>query len=415
MKRWIIALVTLGALTTTGFWYWKHAADKADTPKYRTTRVDRGDLFQTVRASAIIAPLRLVDVGTQVNGPIQKLYVDFNSTVKAGDLVAQIDPTTYEARLSQDQANLIAAQANVEQTTVKLVQAEKELVRTRKLADQKMLSETELDSATAARDTLTAQLKVSMASVDQAKAALRLSQANLGYTTIRSPVDGVVITRNVSQGQTVVSSMNAMTLFRIATDLRTIQVEASIPEADIGRIREGQRVTFTVDAHESIFTGTVAQVRMSASTQQNVVTYPVIINADNPDNRLFPGMTAIIICEVAQRTNVLKVANAALRFKPADKEKDKEKNTTPTAKTKRTGLRFEQKQKVWIQKGENGELQPIPVKPGITDGSFTELTDPTPLAEGQEVVTGIEIEDKEAKTVNPFVPKMPGGQQRPAR
>jgi len=359
--------------------------------------------------------LRLVDVGTQVNGPIQKLYVDFNSTVKAGDLVAQIDPTTYEARLSQDQANLIAAQANVEQTTVKLVQAEKELVRTRKLADQKMLSETELDSATAARDTLTAQLKVSMASVDQAKAALRLSQANLGYTTIRSPVDGVVITRNVSQGQTVVSSMNAMTLFRIATDLRTIQVEASIPEADIGRIREGQRVTFTVDAHESIFTGTVAQVRMSASTQQNVVTYPVIINADNPDNRLFPGMTAIIICEVAQRTNVLKVANAALRFKPADKEKDKEKNTTPTAKTKRTGLRFEQKQKVWIQKGENGELQPIPVKPGITDGSFTELTDPTPLAEGQEVVTGIEIDDKDAKTVNPFVPKMPGGQQRPAR
>lgn len=415
MKRWIIALVIIGALTTASFWYWKHAAGKADTPKYRTTRVDRGDLFQTVRASALIAPLRLVDVGTQVNGPIQKLYVDFNSAVKAGDLVAQIDPTTYEARLSQDQANLIAAQANVEQTTAKLVQAEKELVRTRKLADQKMLSETELDSATAVRDALAAQLKVTMASVDQAKASLRLSQANLGYTTIRSPVDGVVITRNVSQGQTVVSSMNAMTLFRIATDLQTIQVEASIPEADIGRIREGQRVTFTVDAHESIFTGTVAQVRMSASTQQNVVTYPVIIRANNPDNRLFPGMTAIIICEVAQRTNVLKVANAALRFKPADKENDKVKSTTPSAKTKRTGLRVEHKPKVWIQKSETGELQPIPVKLGITDGSFTELTGPTPLTEGQEVVTGIEVDDKDTKTVNPFAPQMPGGQKRPTR
>lgn len=413
MKRWIIALVILVALSAGGFMYWKYASNETDTPKYRTTRLERGNIYQTVRASGIIAPMRLVDVGTQVNGPIHKLYVDYNSAVKAGDLVAQIDPTTYEARLAQDQANLMAAQANVEQTTAKLVQAEKELDRTRKLAGQKMLSETELDSATAVRDALAAQLKVSLASVDQARAALRLSQANLGYTTIRSPVDGVVITRNVSQGQTVVSSMNAMTLFRIATDLRTIQVEASIPEADIGRIQEGQRVTFTVDAHETVFTGTVAQVRMSASTQQNVVTYPVMVKADNPDNKLFPGMTAIIICEVAHRTNVLKVANSALRFKPADK--DKEKNATAGAKTKRTGLRTEQRPKLWIQKGEKMGLQPVPVKLGISDGSFTEITEPCPLTEGQELVMGIDLSGSEEKTVNPFAPQIPGATRRTGR
>ena len=272
MKRWIIGAVLLLTLVAGGIWYWKYSTNSNGKTQYRTALLERGDILQTVRASGLIAPLRLVDVGTQVNGPITTLTVDFNSIVKAGDLVAQIDPSTYEAKLAQDQANLAAAQANVEQTTAKLVQADKELVRTKKLAEKNMLSETDLDAAVATRDALAAQLKVTMASVEQAKASLRLSQANLGYTTIRSPVDGVVITRNVSQGQTVVASLNAMVLFRIATDLHTIQVEASVPEADIGRIKEDQRVTFTVDADDTVFTGKVSQVRMSASTMQNVVT-----------------------------------------------------------------------------------------------------------------------------------------------
>lgn len=402
MKRWIIALPLLATLAAGGGWYWKHASEQEGKTRYRTTRLERGDLIQTVRASGLIAPLRLVDVGTQVNGPINKLYVDFNSKVKAGDLVAQIDPTTYEAKLAQDQANLIAAQANVEQINAKLVQAEKELTRTRKLAEQKMLSETDLDSAIALRDSLAAQIKVAMASIDQTKASLRLSQANLGYTTIRSPVDGVVITRNVSQGQTVVASLNAMTLFKIATDLGTIQVEASIPEADIGRVAEGQIVTFTVDAYDTIFTGRVTQVRMSANTQQNVVTYPVMVSADNPDRKLFPGMTAIIICEVARRTNVLKVANAALRFKPVEKTQPNSEN-----KAKRKGLRMVQRPKLWILKEGTEALQPVPISLGITDGSFTEIVEPCRLAEGQDLVTGIEANDDEEKTVNPFVPQMP--------
>ena len=408
MKRWIIGIVLLSALTGGGLWYWKHVTANGTT-RYRTAPLDRGELIQSVRASGLITPIRLVDVGTQVNGPINKLYVDYNSQVKAGDLVAQIDPITYEAKLAQDQANLMAAQANVEQTTAKLVQAEKELNRTQKLAEQKMLSETDLDSAIATRDTLAAQLKVSLASVAQTKAALRLSQANLGYTTIRSPVDGVVITRNVSEGQTVVSSMNAMTLFKIATDLRTIQVEASIPEADIGRIREHQTVTFTVDAFDTIFTGTVEQVRMSASTMQNVVTYPVIVTAENPETKLFPGMTAIIICEVAHRTNVLKVSNAALRFKPADK-----KAATPAVRTKNMGPRTEQKPKVWIRETAESEPTPVTVTLGISDGSFTEILEPCTLTEGQELITGIDVSSAEEKTVNPFTPKMPGATRRAA-
>jgi len=411
MKRWIVSIVILVVIIGGSLWYWKHTTDVTSKTHYRTALLDRGDLVQTVRASGLIAPIRLVDVGTQVNGPITKLCVDFNSQVKTGDLVAQIDPITYEAKLAQDQANLIAAQANVEQTTAKLVQAEKELTRTKKLAEQNMLSQTDLDAAIATRDALAAQLKVTMASVDQSKASLRLSQANLGYTTIRSPVDGVVITRNVSEGQTVVASLNAMTLFRIATDLQTIQVEASIPEADIGRVRENQSVIFTVDAYDTTFTGKVAQVRMSASTMQNVVTYPVIVLADNPDKKLFPGMTALIICQVAQRTNVLKVANAALRFKPADKPA----NGTEI-KPKRSGFRGEQKPKLWIKKDENSALIPVPVTLGITDGSVTEIVEPCALAEGQEIITGIDTSTVSGdKTVNPFAPQMPGAARRATR
>ncbi len=403
MKRWIIALVITAIVASCSFGYWKYASIHGAKPHYRIAQLERGDVVQTVRASGLIAPIRLVEVGTQVNGPINKLYVDFNAQVKAGDLVAQIDPITYEAKLAQDQANLTASEANVEQTTAKLVQAEKELTRTRKLADQKMLSETDLDAAVALRDALAAQLKVTMAAVEQAKASLRLSQANLGYTTIRSPVDGVVITRNVSEGQTVVASLNAMTLFKIATDLHTIQVEASIPEANIGRIREGQKVTFTVDAFDTTFTGQVSQVRMSASTVQNVVTYPVIVKADNQDDKLFPGMTAIIVCEVAQRTNVLKVSNAALRFKPTISAENK---------SKRSGSRSEQGPKLWTLNNETSELVAAPVTLGISDGSFTEILEPCSLKEGQELVTGIEANSPADQTVNPFAPKMPGTTRR---
>jgi len=413
MKRWIISLVLLAAGIAGFFSYRAWSSGKNGAPNYRTVPLERGDVIQTVRATGIIQPIKLVQVGTQVNGPIQKLYVDFNSRVKAGDLVAQIDPTTYQARLAQDQANLIQSQANVEQTQAKLTQAEKELERTKTLAAREMLSQSDLDSALATRDTLTAQLKVVQAAVAQAKAALQLSQANLGYTTISSPVDGVVINRNVSEGQTVVASFNAQVLFSIATDLQKIQVEASIPEADIGNVAAGQQVTFTVDAYnEQIFTGTVTQVRMAASTVQNVVTYPVIIEAVNPDLKLFPGMTADIICEVAHHANVFKVPNAALRFKP---EESLAAETPTPAKGKGKSDRADRAHKIWVLIPETGRIHPASVSLGITDGAFTEIKGSHSLVVGQPIITGIQVTSNNEKTVNPFTPQMPGAGRRATR
>jgi HlyD family secretion protein len=409
MKRWIISLILLAA-TGGAIGAYFYSSQKGGNTQYRTTKVERGDISQTVRATGTIQPIKLVQVGTQVNGPIRKLYVDFNSQVKAGDLVAQIDPTTYEARLAQDQANLIQSQANVEQTRAKLIQADKELERTQKLTAREMLSQSDLDASIAIRDTLNAQMKVSEAAVAQAQAALRLSQANLGYTTISSPVDGVVI--NVSEGQTVVASMSAQVLFLIATDLRKIQVEASIPEADIGNVALGQQVVFNVDAYEENFTGKVTQIRMAASTVQNVVTYPVIIQADNRDSKLFPSMTADIVCEVAHHENVLKIPNAALRFKLDDRNAAE---SPAPPKGKGAAARAGRDHKVWLQNPETGKIHTAFVSLGITDGSATEVRGDASLDENQYVITGIQATISPEKTVNPFTPQMSGSSRRLTR
>jgi HlyD family secretion protein len=216
-------------------------------------------------------------------------------------------------------------------------------------------------------------------------------------------VSGIVISRNVSEGQTVVASMSAQVLFQIATDLQRVQVEASIPEADIGKIRLDQPVTFAVDAYDTEFKGTVAQIRLSAATVQNVVTYPVVIRADNPEGKLFPGMTATITCEVGKHTDVLKVPNAALRFKPAADAR------STGAKSGEVAGRGQGGSKVWIQKQPDGAPVPVEVKLGISDGSFTELKDPGELQGGDEVIVGIAEKGATSKaTVNPFTPQMPG-------
>ena len=243
--------------------------------------------------------------------------------------------------------------------------------------------------------------------VEQARASLRLSKANLDYTTIRSPVDGIVIARNVSEGQTVVASMSAQVLFNVATDLRQVQVEASVPEADIGRVHAGQTVMFTVDAFEQSFTGRVSQVRRSATTVQNVVTYPVIILAENEDEKLFPGMTASIVCEVAHLTNVLKVANAALRFKPEEAAADaaEEKPASGSGRQHHGA-------KLYVQAGPGLPPKPVRVRTGLTDASFTEIREPAELAEGQDVIVGAVTASNGTKsdaTVNPFAPPKPPG------
>lgn len=404
MKRWIITIIVLLVLIVAAGGGWSVWKKKTTAAGFRTALVEEGSIVQIVRATGTIQPITLVQVGTQVNGPVRKLFVDYNSQVKAGDLVAQIDPTVYEARLAQDQANFLQSEAAVEQAQAQLSKADKELARSKELARRDMLSTAELDAAVANRDTLAAQLKVALAGVEQGKASLRLSKANLDYTTIRSPINGIVIARNVNEGQTVVASMSAQVLFTIAADLRNIQAEASIPESEIGKISVGQPVTFTVDAYETVFTGTVSTIRLAAATVQNVVTYPVVILAQNPDSKLFPGMTANISCEVARRNDILKLPNAALRYRPVDELKTPQKRDK--SKGRRSGPR------VWVQKPGIARPVPVDIETGITDGMFTELKSSGQLKDGDEVIVGSAVNDAAAaKPVNPFTPTSPGGRR----
>lgn len=400
MKRKGLVLAAVAGAVLLGGWgayAWLHR--KGPEVKYRTAKVERGDVVNAVRATGTVQPIQQVQVGTQVNGPILKLNADYNSVVKAGDIVAQIDPSVYEARVAQDRANLQQAEASVEQARAKLLQADKELERTQKLAKLEMVPVSELETAAANRDVCAAQVRLDEASVSQARATLRVSQANLDYTTIRSPVDGVVIARNVNAGQTVVASMTAQTIFLVATDLSRVQVEASVPEADIGGVQEGQPVAFTVDAYDREFTGSVTQVRLASTSVQNVVTYPVIITAENPERKLFPGMTASISCEISRTNDVLKIPNAALRFQP-------ELAAKTNSQHRAAGKRKPGHRAVWV----NGATGPsrVEVRTGISDGSFTAVTGDG-LAEGDEVITGM-LDGSAAPangTVNPFVPRMP--------
>jgi HlyD family secretion protein len=299
--------------------------------EYYTTAVDRGDIHQLVEATGTINAVTTVQVGSQVSGTISQLFVDFNSRVKKGQVVAQIDPALFQANLLQAQAdaanaqaNLIAAQANLEKAKATALQAHTEYERTVSLAKQGVLSQQQLDLAKATTDTSDAAVSASQAQVTQAAAqvqqkdaAVKLAQTNLNYTTIHAPIDGTVIARSVDVGQTVAASLQAPTLFTIAQDLTKMQVYAATDESDVGMIKTGQVVTFKVDAFpKDTFTGKVSQVRMNATTVQNVVTYNTIIDFDNPELKLFPGMTAYISIPVASAHDVLRVPNGALRYKP---------------------------------------------------------------------------------------------------
>jgi HlyD family secretion protein len=413
----IIGAIVLVALSAGGWYAWRKWGRREKPPAYRTVKIERGAIVQSVRATGTVQPRKLVQVGTQVNGPILKLGADFNSRVQAGDVVAQIDPAVYQANLAQGEANLARGRAAVDEARARVLQASNDLARAAGLARRDLLSPADLDAASTTAVSAEAQLKVTLATVAQNEAALQLARANLGYTTIRTPVDGIVISRNVDEGQTVVASMSAQTLFTVATDLRTVLISASVPEADIGLIRQGQSVTFNVDAYPAIFTGSVDQVRLSASSVQNVVTYPVIVRADNPDQKLFPGMTANISCIVAERTNTLKVANAALRFKPParpaggggkpDKPDRSDKSDRPAGPEKEG----EGRGKLWVAEAD-GSLRPIRVTTGISDGSFTEIGGDG-LEEGLEIVTGMAENGGKPGAVNPFMPTPPSRRMRP--
>ncbi|MBK9243869.1 MAG: efflux RND transporter periplasmic adaptor subunit [Burkholderiales bacterium] len=312
----LIAAVIVAVAAAAAAYYWT-SRDAKQAPTYRFARVERGPLTATVAASGTLNPVTSVQVGTQVSGQVKELFVDFNSPVKAGQLIARIDPETFQYRVRQNEADLEAARAAVARAQVSLVNAQRELSRTRELVQREFVSPADLDRAQAQFDLAKAEVNNVQAVVAQRAAQLASARVDLARTEIRAPVDGVVIKRSVDVGQTVAASLQAPELFVIARDLRDMQVETSIDEADVGRMRVGQRATFTVDAFPGrTFSGEVRQVRKSAQTVQNVVTYTVLVSAANPDGQLMPGMTANVRIVTDTRESVLKVANAALRFRP---------------------------------------------------------------------------------------------------
>ncbi len=302
-----------------------------DKPEYFTAKADRGDIRSVVEATGTINAVTTVQVGSQVSGTISHLYADFNSRVKKGQVISQIDPSLFQGTLLQTradlanaQANLAAGKANLEKAKAAEVQTKADYERTVGLAREGVMSQQQLDlakanydSAVAAVSAASAQVTQAAAQVQQKQAAVTVAQTNLNYTTIHAPIDGTVIARNVDVGQTVAASLQAPTLFTIAQDLTKMQVYASTDESDVGMIKLGQMVSFKVDAYpKDTFSGRVSQVRMNATTVQNVVTYNTIIDFDNPEMKLFPGMTAYITIPVATAKNALRVPNGALRYKP---------------------------------------------------------------------------------------------------
>ena len=300
-KRYLYIIVGIVVLGTGGYFLFFNS-DSTDI-RYRTEKVSRGDVIIQVRATGTINPMRTVLVGSQVSGIIEKIYVDFNSEVTKGQVIAQIDSTSLYASVKQ-------AEANVERTQAQANDAKRNLTRTTELFKKNLVSQADLDAATTAFESSIAQLKQTQAALDQ-------SRVNLRYAIIRAPIDGVVISRDVDVGQTVASSFQTPKMFSIANDLKRMQVEASVDEADIGQILVDQDVTFTVDAYpDDKFQGSVSQIRLSPITVQNVVTYTVIIDVPNPDLKLRPGMTATVSILVNKRENVLRVPTLAIRFQP---------------------------------------------------------------------------------------------------
>jgi len=301
--KWLVILVLLGGGAAFGVWYYKNRNET--TPEYQTAAVTRGDLVQVVTATGQLNPVVNVQVGSQISGIIRKLYVDYNSVVKSNQVIAEVDPSTY-------QVNVMRAEADVANAKANLALAKVQANRADSLFASKLISDSD-------HDTAKAQLQQAEATLQSSEATLKNANVQLSYCTIYAPVDGVVISRNVDVGQTVAASFNTPTLFVIANDLAKMQIDALVSEADIGGVAVKQPVNFTVDAYPyRTFRGQVSQVRYGAITNQNVINYDCVIEVDNSDLKLLPGMTANVSIIVAERDNVLKIPNAALRYRPVE-------------------------------------------------------------------------------------------------
>ena len=309
----LVALVLLVA------WAWHRHNAAAASGGYRTEAVERGDIRVAISSTGTLSAISTVTVGSQISGQVTEVLVDFNSHVRKGDVLARIDPSTYEAQLEQGNAQIASARAQYAQAQATLRNAQADYARKADLGKQELVAQSDVDLARAALDQARAQVNSAQAAINQQTASLKNTQVNIDRAVIRSPVDGVVLTRTIEPGQTVAASLQAPELFTIAEDLSKMQIELAVDESDIGQVHAGQAVSFSADAFpDRQFKGVVEQVRLAATTANNVVTYPVIVTVDNSDGTLLPGLTVNADIEVSNRANVLKLANAALRFKPSD-------------------------------------------------------------------------------------------------
>ncbi|NLN39064.1 MAG: efflux RND transporter periplasmic adaptor subunit [Smithella sp.] len=375
MKKMIIAAALVIAVLGAAFFYLKSSGSAV---QYTTQKPLRCDIRETVSATGTVNAVTTVLVGTQVSGTIQKLYADYNSMVKEGQILALIDPASFEAQVAQSSANLLLAEANLEKAKIALRDTHTNFERNKILFEKNFVSKSDLDASETAYLSAAAQIKASEAQVAQARASLQLAQTNLRYTKILSPVNGTVISRSVDVGQTVAASFQTPTLFTIAQDLTQMQIDASIDEADIGRIKAGGPVAFTVDAYpEMTFKGNVSEIRNAPTTVQNVVTYSVIVKVDNPELKLKPGMTTSLSFIVADKNNVLCIPNAALRVKISDPK-------IAAAAPKGTG--------VWVLK--NKKPGRVFLTTGISDNRNTEVISGD-ISEHAEII--VEVREKNQK------------------
>jgi len=391
IKKIVFAGAALLLIGGAGFAYWRNLGAPTESP-YLTVPVSRGNVRQVVSSTGTLQAVVTVQVGSQVSGTIDKLLADFNTKVNAGQVVAQLNQDKFKAAVDQARANVLAAQANHAKAKVSVEDALRTLERSRELRKRELMAQSDLDAAQTAYDAALAQLNVNQAQTAQAQAGLNQSMVDLNNTVIRSPVDGMVISRNIDVGQTVAASLQAPTLFTIANDLAKMEVHTSVDEADVVNVRQEQPVTFTVDAFPARrFRGKVHQVRNAPTIIQNVVTYDAVVRIDNKDLLLKPGMTANVQFLVSEKEDALTIPNMALRFKPPEEKNESQEllrqeqsRTAPRVGARRTSraggsggavaeARPVRQVKIYLLK--DGKAQPVEVQVGITDGSKSEVID----------------------------------------
>jgi len=375
-KLLLIIAISLSVLAVAGYFLFL----KKTPPVYKTAKVERGSVVAMVSATGTLNAVTTVQVGTQVSGTIQKLFVDYNSQVTKGQVIALIDPAIFSSQVEQSQGNYQSAVANLAKLKATALDASRTLARNRQLVKEGIISQGDYDTAETKYQEAVAAVRAAEGNVLQTRGASRQAMTNLHNATIRSPVDGVVISRNVDVGQTVAASFQTPTLFTIAQDLTKMQINTSVDEADIGKVQEGQPASFTVDAYPEIqFKGFVSQVRIAPVITQNVVTYDVVIIVENRDLKLKPGMTANVSIEVVRKDAVLTIPSAALRFKPEDAGEATKQRSSVRGPKQGKSL----SQRVYVL--SEGKPVAVPIQTGISDDTHLEVI-AGELRPGQEVI-----------------------------